>query len=121
MGNAQRALALLLCDDPLNVCVCSAAQKITTTNAAASRLSFPRLPKNRQHRAMGQRALVVFGEGWHEGVKGIVASRLVNTYRVPSLLFTIEDGEARGFRTKRRRHLFKAVEHCKHLHPLRRA
>ncbi|MFR5093176.1 MAG: hypothetical protein ACLTDR_15365 [Adlercreutzia equolifaciens] len=28
----------------------------------------------------GQRALVVSGEGWHEGVKGIVASRLVNTY-----------------------------------------
>ena len=31
----------------------------------------------------GQRALVVAGEGWHEGVKGIVASRLVNTYGVP--------------------------------------
>ncbi len=38
----------------------------------------------------GQRALVVSGDGWHEGVKGIVASRLVNTYGVPSLLFTID-------------------------------
>ena len=28
----------------------------------------------------------VSGESWHEGVKGIVASRLVNTYGVPSLL-----------------------------------
>ena len=59
---------------------------------------------------------MVFGEGWHEGVKGIVASRLVNTYRVPSLLFTIEDGEARGSgRSVGDINLFKAVEHCKHL------
>ena len=44
----------------------------------------------------GKRILVVADEGWHEGVKGIVASRLVNQYGVPVLLFTIEDGEARG-------------------------
>ncbi len=36
------------------------------------------------------------GEGWHEGVKGIVASRLVNRNQVPALLFSIEDGVARG-------------------------
>ena len=30
----------------------------------------------------GQRALVVAGEGWHEGVKGIVASRLVNAFEI---------------------------------------
>ncbi|MBQ9690790.1 MAG: single-stranded-DNA-specific exonuclease RecJ [Eggerthellaceae bacterium] len=44
----------------------------------------------------GQRVLVVAGEGWHEGVKGIVASRLVSTYGVPCILFSIENGEARG-------------------------
>ena len=44
----------------------------------------------------GGRAIVVGGEGWHEGVKGIVASRLVNRYHVPALLFSIEDGVARG-------------------------
>ncbi|MCF0233945.1 MAG: hypothetical protein HUK22_03080, partial [Thermoguttaceae bacterium] len=43
----------------------------------------------------GQRALVVSGDGWHEGVKGIVASRLVRTFGVPVILFTIdEDGAA---------------------------
>ena len=35
----------------------------------------------------GGRVIVVGGEGWHEGVKGIVASRLVNRYHVPVLLF----------------------------------
>ncbi len=44
----------------------------------------------------GQRVLVVADEGWHEGVKGIVASRLVNRYGVPVLLFSIEGDEARG-------------------------
>ncbi len=45
----------------------------------------------------GGRAIVVGGEGWHEGVKkGIVASRLTNRYHVPALLFSIEDGIARA-------------------------
>ena len=36
------------------------------------------------------------GEGWHEGVKGIVASRLTSRYGVPTIVFTIEDGVALG-------------------------
>lgn len=59
----------------------------------------------------GQRALVVAGEGWHEGVKGIVASRLVNEYGVPVLLFTIEGDQARGSgRSVGNVNLFEAVE-----------
>ena len=54
---------------------------------------------------------MVSGDGWHEGVKGIVASRLVNTYGVPSLLFTITGDEARGSgRSVGQVNLFKAVE-----------
>jgi len=44
----------------------------------------------------GDRAVVLAGEGWHEGVKGIVASRLAKRMGVPVLLFAVEDGEARG-------------------------
>lgn len=61
----------------------------------------------------GGRVIVVGGEGWHEGVKGIVASRLVNRYHVPSLLFSIEDGIARGSgRSVGSVNLFEAVEKC---------
>ena len=61
----------------------------------------------------GGRCIVVGGEGWHEGVKGIVASRLVNRYHVPSLLFSIEDGVARGSgRSVGSVNLFEAVERC---------
>ena len=64
----------------------------------------------------GGRAIVVGGEGWHEGVKGIVASRLTNRYHVPALLFSIADGVARGSgRSVGRVNLFDAVEKCSDL------
>ena len=44
----------------------------------------------------GQRCLIVAGRNWHEGVKGIVAARLVDKFEVPSFLFTIDGEEARG-------------------------
>jgi single-stranded-DNA-specific exonuclease len=40
--------------------------------------------------------LVVAGEGWHRGVIGIVASKLVDLYHKPTLVLSIEDGVARG-------------------------
>lgn len=64
----------------------------------------------------GGRCIIVGGEGWHEGVKGIVASRLVNRYHVPALLFSIEDGIARGSgRSVGNVNLFEAVEKCSDL------
>ncbi len=42
------------------------------------------------------RSLVVSGEGWSQGVLGIVASRLVEKYHRPALVFTTKDGHAIG-------------------------
>ncbi len=64
----------------------------------------------------GGRAIVVGGEGWHEGVKGIVASRVVNRYHVPAILFSISDGVAHGSgRSVGSVNLFEAVEACSDL------
>jgi single-stranded-DNA-specific exonuclease len=62
----------------------------------------------------GGRVVVVGGRGWHEGVKGIVASRLVARYHVPTLIFTVDDaGIARGSgRSVGSVNLFQAVERC---------
>lgn len=46
--------------------------------------------------APGSSPLVLWNEGWHSGVLGIVASRLVERYRVPALLLTVEGAVARG-------------------------
>ena len=41
-------------------------------------------------------AMVVAGEGWHPGVVGIVASRLVERWRRPCVVIALEDGAGRG-------------------------
>ena len=41
-------------------------------------------------------AMVVAGEGWHPGVVGIVASRLVERWRRPCVVVALEDGAGRG-------------------------
>jgi single-stranded-DNA-specific exonuclease len=43
-----------------------------------------------------QAAIVVAGEGWHPGVVGIVASRLVERWRRPCVVIAVEAGTARG-------------------------
>ncbi|MBF0321142.1 MAG: single-stranded-DNA-specific exonuclease RecJ, partial [Nitrospirae bacterium] len=42
------------------------------------------------------RVIVVSNENWHEGVLGIVASKIVDRYNLPAIVFTIKDGIARG-------------------------
>jgi len=44
----------------------------------------------------GQNILIVAGEGWHRGIIGIVASKLVDTYSKPAIVLSIEDGVAHG-------------------------
>ena len=40
--------------------------------------------------------LVVAGEGWHRGVIGIVASKLVDAFHRPAIVISVEDGVAHG-------------------------
>jgi single-stranded-DNA-specific exonuclease len=43
-----------------------------------------------------QNILVVAGAGWHRGVIGIVASKLVDHYHKPAIVLSVEDGVAQG-------------------------
>lgn len=44
----------------------------------------------------GRSAMVLSGHGWHEGVLGIVASRIVERFGRPAFVLAEADGEARG-------------------------
>ncbi len=44
----------------------------------------------------GRRAIVVAGEGWHPGVIGIVAARLVDRYHRPSVVIGLTNGEGQA-------------------------
>ena len=62
------------------------------------------------------RCIVVEGEGWHRGIIGILASRVVDRMRRPAMVIALEDGEAYGSgRSVPGFHLLHAIESCKQL------
>jgi len=46
--------------------------------------------------SLDSRTIFIGAKGWHRGVLGIVASRLVDRYHRPSLVFNVEGGRAVG-------------------------
>jgi single-stranded-DNA-specific exonuclease len=59
------------------------------------------------------RCLVIDGDGWHRGVIGILASRVVDRTGKPALVLAHEDGEAYGSgRSIPAFHLLNAIESC---------
>ena len=62
------------------------------------------------------RCLVLDGKGWHRGVIGIIASRVVEAAGRPALVIAHEDGEAYGSgRSVEGFHLLQALESCAEL------
>jgi single-stranded-DNA-specific exonuclease len=60
--------------------------------------------------------LVIDGEGWHRGVIGITATRVVERYRRPTLVVSRDGDEAHGSgRSIRPFHLLNALESCSEL------
>ncbi|MGO9126324.1 MAG: single-stranded-DNA-specific exonuclease RecJ [Terriglobales bacterium] len=60
--------------------------------------------------------IVVDGEGWHRGVIGITATRVVERYGRPTIVISREGEEAHGSgRSIRPFHLLNALESCSHL------
>lgn len=64
-----------------------------------------------------KRAIVMGAEGWHPGVIGIVASRIVDRFHRPAVLLNFDDGEAHGSaRSIDGFSIHDALSHCqKHL------
>lgn len=62
------------------------------------------------------KAIVLAGEGWHQGVIGIVASRLVEKYHLPTVMISINNGEGKGSaRSIPGFHLCEALKDCEDL------
>lgn len=118
MGDPDVALALLMSDDP-DECA-RLADTLDGQNLVRQRVEQQMheeaLTLAERHYRRGDRALVLASEGWHEGVKGIVASRLSDIYGVPSVLFALGEGVASGSgRSVGSIDLHAAVSACSHL------
>ena len=58
-------------------------------------------------------AIVLAGEGWHQGVVGIVASRLTERYACPAFMICLEHGQGKGScRSFGGFNLFAALDRC---------
>ena len=61
----------------------------------------------------GRRTIVVAGEGWHKGVVGIVASRLVERFHRPAIVLALEGETGTGSgRSPEGVHLAEVLERC---------
>lgn len=116
MGSADRAIRLLLSDDydeamPI-------AQEINDENITRQQTEQEILSQaveqiEKNPRWKYRNVLVVAGDGWHDGVVGIVASRLVEKYGKPTIVITVDGGEAKGSgRSIEGFNLYDALSHC---------
>lgn len=66
--------------------------------------------------AAREKVLIVCGEGWHHGVIGIVASKLLDRYNRPCIVISVEAGVGKGSaRSIKGFNMFKALNHCSDL------
>ncbi|MBD5133817.1 MAG: single-stranded-DNA-specific exonuclease RecJ [Clostridiales bacterium] len=66
--------------------------------------------------ALAGPAIVLAGEGWHQGVVGIVASRLAEKYACPAVMISLESGQGKAScRSFGGFNLFGALEQCAQL------
>lgn len=116
MGNSSIGVKLFLSKDPLQALEYARSlekeninrQEIETTVLEEAQAQIEADPSwNSEH------ALVLAGEGWHLGVIGIVASKLVDLYHKPVILIGWDGDEGRGSgRSIDGFNLFDAIENC---------
>lgn len=112
MGNIDVALDLLMCDDKDDAM--RLAQELDAINKnrfeAQDELSGMALEAARRD-YKDERVVVVSGERWHKGIIGLVANKLVDAFGVPALVFSSENGVAKGSgRSVGNVNLFEALE-----------
>ena len=88
----------------------------TNRREADKRITQEALLQIEQLKETNNATSVVYQEDWHKGVIGIVASRLIETYYRPTLVFTKSgDFLAASARSVRGFDVYNALENCSHL------
>lgn len=116
MGSADRAIRLLLSEDADEAK--ELAREINDENVSRQQTEQEILLQAEEQIAANpkwkyQNVLVVAGEGWHDGVVGIVASRLVEKYGKPTLVIAVDGENAKGSgRSIDGFNLYEAISRC---------
>lgn len=96
LEHAQRAVELLVTKDADKAAAIAA--ELNQENALRQEIAviFWQRQKRSWRRKHIDTAIVLANSGWHQGVIGIVASRLVDKYHLPTILLSISDDMAKG-------------------------
>ncbi|MDL2247859.1 single-stranded-DNA-specific exonuclease RecJ, partial [Bacteroides sp. OttesenSCG-928-J23] len=99
MGPVDDAIELLLTDDV--VYATELAQNLNALNEQRKKIEEGILAEiaamlAREPQLLEERLLLLSGRGWHHGVVGIVAAKLMERYGKPCILFSVDGQEARG-------------------------
>ncbi len=119
MGCPMVAAELLLTDSPMRAG--ELARTLCALNRARQRIEqeiyAECLAILEQRPALAQHAIVLAGKNWHQGVVGIVASRLTERYCVPTFMICLdENGRGKGScRSYGDLNLFHALVQCEQL------
>jgi single-stranded-DNA-specific exonuclease len=114
MGDSTLALELLMNDDPpRSFEIANALDAANSERRAVEGALLKETLAQAKVVHHGQKILIVAGEDWHEGIRGIVAARLTSRFGVPAIVFSLMGDEARGSgRSIGAVNLFAAVERC---------
>jgi len=116
MGAASDALNLLLTDDEDEaLALAKALDAENTRRRDEDRRTFEEIEARlaTEYDPSRDFGVVIEGEGWHPGVIGIVASRVVERIFRPAVVIASSDGRGRGSaRSVPQVDLFRAVEGC---------
>ncbi len=120
MGDVDCALELLLCEDEQRAA--ELAAHLGELNNRRKEVEDKISREIDAHIAANpdlvyQRMLILWGKDWHQGVMGIVASKMTERFGKPCLLISVDEQDARGSgRSVEDFSLIAAIAHCgKHL------
>ena len=116
MGNASLAVELFLCEKMQEAT--RLAEKLDAQNKQRQEIErkiYEQALKMATEKGLVvKNSIVLYDENWHSGIIGIVASKLVNMFYKPVILFTKENGVVRGSgRCPTGFSLYNAVSECK--------
>lgn len=104
--HATRAVELLITRDQQEAT--DIAEELQETNAERQQIERTIFEEAYQsvldQGPLADQCIVVAGEGWHPGVIGIVASRLVEAFYKPTMVISIHDGIGKGS--------CRSIDHC---------
>jgi single-stranded-DNA-specific exonuclease len=119
LADARRAVEMLITKDEMEARVlaaelelCNAERRQIEEAMVAEAVRLVEADRGPRDRC----AIVVAADGWHPGVVGIVAARLVERYHRPAIVIALDGERGRGSgRSMHGVHLLEALEDCRAL------